>query len=276
MRRVIKGVRHALAHARLVRQPLRFAARELAGSRAVRLYRPRGIAHRVAVRHNHPGWGSKSFDAMPLHEIVAQRAYEPPGPVAARLSELGERARIVDLGGHLGYFGAYALSEFPRASLVSFEPEPAHAELLRRCIEENDLAARWRLVEACAHTSDGRLRFLGARSVGSRLAEREEAAGAAELPARDVFPHLDGADLVKIDIEGAEWGILLDPRFDDALPGAVVLEYHSSPHCPGDNPKRAAAERLRALGYRVEFPPGDRNPPEEPFWGRGMLWAYRP
>ena len=274
MRRLTKGVLHALAHARLVRQPLRFAVRELAGSRAVRFYRPRGIAHRVAVRHNHPGWGSESIDAMPLHEIVAQRAYEPPSPVAARVRDLGERARIVDLGGHVGYFGAYALSEFPLASLVSFEPEPAHAELLRRCIAENGLAARWTLVEACAHTSDGRLRFLPARSIGSRLAEPEEAADAAELRARDVFPHLNGADLVKIDIEGAEWAILLDPRFAEALPGAVVLEYHSA-HCPGDNPKRAAAERLRGLGYRVEFPPGDRNPPEEPFWGLGMLWAYR-
>ena len=273
-----RRLRHVASRARLVREPLRFALRELSGRPLVRFYRARRIGYRVAVRHNHPGPGLESHDTLPLWEIVARRGYEPPPRVAERLRERGEAARVVDLGGHLGYFAAFVLSEFPRASVVSFEPEPSHAELLRRCIEANGLERRWTLVEACAHTEDSRVRFLAGRSVASRAAWADEdpREAAVELPGRDVFPYIAGADLVKVDIEGGEWPILDDERFAEALPHALVLEYHSVPGLPGDNPKRAAGDRLRQLGYAVDFPADDGNPLDEPFWGRGLLWAYRP
>jgi FkbM family methyltransferase len=245
----------------------------------VREYRPRGFNYRVPVRHSYPRPGLETSDIFPLQEIVAEQAYLPPEPVTTHLRRRGATAHIVDLGGHLGYFGAFILSRFPDASLVSFEPEPMHVQLLRHCIESNDLGPRWRLIEACADTADGTLLFTSRRSVGSHMVGAfgpEEGNDAIEVPARDVFPHIDGADLVKIDIEGGEWKILYDPRFAQAMPHALVLEYHSSPHCRGDNPKKAALERLEELGYTVELLAGDTLPVDEPFWGRGVLWAYLP
>jgi len=75
------------------------------------------------------------------------------------------------------------------------------------------------------------------------------------------------ADLVKVDIEGGEWDILLDPRFAQNPPRAIVLEYH--PHlCPGDDPRAAAQEALARAGLSMA-----------PIWhradGYGMLWAWR-
>ena len=182
---------------------------------------------------------------------------------------------MVDLGAHLGYFGAFVLTRYPQSRVVSFEPEPEHARLLRRCVEANALDDRWQVVEACAHTQDGSLRFTAGRSIGSRIASLSgQDEDVIEVAARDAFPYLEWADLVKVDIEGAEWPLLLDDRFAAARPKAVVVEYHSI-GCPGDNPKRVAKERFTDLGYTVAVPAGDAVPDTEPFWGRGLLWAWR-
>jgi FkbM family methyltransferase len=238
--------RVAIGGARLVREPVRFALRELLGRRVARLYRPRGIRYRVWVRHSYPGSGSNSYDTLPLHEIVADRAYAPPEPVAAALRERDE-AKIVDLGGHVGYFGVFVLAEVPHASLVSFEPEPSHAGLLRRCIDVNDLGARWGLVEACAATTDGTVSFLSGLSVRSHVAVDDSPA--IEVAAKDVFPYLDGADLLKIDIEGSEWEILFDERLGQVHPAAIVLEYHSVRGVPA-TPSEPLATAWRALATR--------------------------
>jgi len=111
--------------------------------------------------------------------------------------------------------------------------------------------------------------------VGSHLAALSgEQENVIAVAARDVFPHLAGTDLLKMDIEGGEWALLFDERFGTVLPRAIVLEYHSG-GCPGANPKKAARERLTELGYRVKLPASENTPDEAPFWGRGLLWAWR-
>lgn len=259
-------------YAPVVRESLRFAARELSGRRSVGVYRPRGTDVRVFVRHSYPGPGGGSQDLLPLDEVFRERCYDPPPPVARVLPR--ELRRVVDLGGHLGYFGAFVLARRPSARVVAFEPEPEHARLLRETIRLNGLHGRWQLVEACAHVRDGTLRLAAGRSVATHVPEPGDADGTIEVEARDVFDHLEDVDLLKVDIEGGEWPILFDERFADARPRAVVIEYHSG-GCPTDNPKRAARERFRALGYEVHVPSGDPNPDFDPFWGRGLLWAWR-
>lgn len=259
-----------MEYARIVREPLRFAARELSGRRVLGLYRPRGVDTRVYVRHNYRN--DEWHDMFPLLEIFRERCYEPPWQVA---TAHGEPRRVVDLGGHLGYFGAFALTRFPGSRVVSFEPEPAQAELLRRTIEVNGLGERWELVEAAAHREDGTLALVAGRSIGSHIKALGGGGGTAtiEVAARNPFPFLEGADLVKIDVEGAEWALLGDDRFAAARPRAIVLEYHSA-GCPEGNPKHFATGRLHAMGYEVQPAPTDTNPDSGDFWGQGLLWAW--
>jgi hypothetical protein len=85
---------------------------------------------------------------------------------------------------------------------------------------------------------------------------------------QDVLDQVAAADLVKIDIEGGEWEILLDPRFAESPPRALVLEYHAA-GCPTDDPRAAALDALRGAGMQVQ-----------PLWhdaaaGVGMAWAWR-
>ena len=77
------------------------------------------------------------------------------------------------------------------------------------------------------------------------------------MAAVDVLPELENADLVKIDIEGAEWALLADPRFAGARPSVLVLEYHrdGSPH---PNEAQAAEDALLSAGLEVVH--GRRKP----------------
>ena len=70
------------------------------------------------------------------------------------------------------------------------------------------------------------------------------------VEAVDVFPLLADCDLIKIDIEGAEWEILQDPRFADLRASHVILEYHPR-LCPADDPQALAQHILEASGYRI-------------------------
>src|SRR5687768_4492341 len=103
----------------VVRESIRFALRELSGRRVVGVYRPRGTSIRVLARHNMRTRDWDAGDNMPLREIFRDQCYLPPPEVDAALKRLDRPARIVDLGAHLGYFGAYALDRYPAAHVIS-------------------------------------------------------------------------------------------------------------------------------------------------------------
>ncbi len=71
---------------------------------------------------------------------------------------------------------------------------------------------------------------------------------------------------MKIDIEGAEWGLLADPRFAALQPRVLVLEYHED-GCPGPDPAQVAEEALRGAGLEVV------HAGTKPQFGAGIVWA---
>lgn len=140
---------------------------------------------------------------------------------------------MVDLGANIGLYGALARTREPDASIVSFEPDPANLILLRACLQMNAALGEWQLVPACAAARDGAVRFSALGDPGSRVTDEPAAPGVVQVEARDVFPFLEGVDLLKVDIEGSEWELLADERF--GVPSVVVLEYHPS-GCPDGDP----------------------------------------
>ena len=96
-------------------QPLRYTLRELTGRRMVSRYRPRGSDIDVLIRHN-------TSDGNILQEFAMHRLYDEPEPVASSLAQI-DRPRFVDLGAHIGLFGAHILSRYPNGSVVSVEAD---------------------------------------------------------------------------------------------------------------------------------------------------------
>jgi FkbM family methyltransferase len=232
-------------------RPLLYTVREATGRRTVHRYRPRGSEIDVLLRHN-------TSDGNILQEFAMHRLYDEPASVASQLMAIA-RPRFVDLGAHIGLFGAHILSRYPNGSLTSIEADPDNAALLRRTAAASGRS--WRVIEAAATTTNGRVGFAAGRFAESRI----DPTG-TEVVALDVFDLLADCDLAKVDIEGGEWSLLADPRFA-GLRCAVVLEWH--PHdCPSRDPEAAAKRGLESAGFSVASVSG--APP-----GVGMIWGWR-
>jgi FkbM family methyltransferase len=241
-----------LLRARTVRPSARFVARELLRRRGLSAYRVRGTGVSVLVRHG-------TADPVTLGEVFHERDYEPPvGAIRQRPT------RIVDLGANVGYFGAFALAEWPDASVVAYEPDPENAEVHARAISLNGLSDRWELRRAAASTTPGSLRF---HASGDALSHADEE-GSLVVQGEDVLPLIAGVDLLKMDIEGAEWPILEDPRFSASPPQVLVLEYH--PRGPSDHDPHSDVLLLTREAGLTETATIFRRAD-----GHGMLWAWR-
>jgi len=186
--------------------------------------------------------------------------------VAAILDDARPGPRVLDLGANTGLFGAHVLREHPSASITAIEPDPANLAVLRRTIAANRAHQHWRVLAACAANEDGRAAFAAGRFGHSRV--DAGAAGAIDVCAIDVVPLLEQADLVKMDIEGSEWQVLLDPRFPSSAPPALVLEWHEQ-GLEGGDARATALGALAGAGYEVLADP--RGP-----YAFGMAWGWRP
>jgi FkbM family methyltransferase len=209
-------------------------------------------------------------DAWILEEIFCDGCYVIPEAARESLHGLSRHPRVLDLGAHVGLFGLFVLSQFPDAEITAVEPDPSNLQLLEKCARDNR-PSQWRIVEACAAVADGTADFISCKPPFGNFAQSHIAdsprSGIVRVPARDVIAFLEGADLVKIDIQGAEWQILENPRFSRVSPRIVVLEYHPR-LCPTADPRGLATELLMAAGYEVRST-------IEASAGEGTLWAWK-
>jgi len=75
-------------------------------------------------------------------------------------------------------------------------------------------------------------------------------------------------DILKIDCEGGEYQILMDPRFESFHARALVMEWHNSRERPRAG--KEIMEQLVALGWHLESLGDDLAQCDT-----GTVWAYR-
>lgn len=217
-------LRHA-ARAMRVRKPLPSRAALLRSTLAICFARSGGPASvrlgplrlfapsRDELRH--------LFDEIFIHEEYLL----PLGPDA------GSTPVILDCGANIGFATLYLKLHHPGARITSFEPNPACFALLQRHIAENRLAEVTALQAACG-PGEGEISFFsspGFSPTGSIHASR--GGGAQEIKVRLVrlSDHITSpVDLLKLDIEGAEQGVLDDLVSSGKIASIrrMVIEYH--------------------------------------------------
>jgi FkbM family methyltransferase len=244
---------------RLVRESGRFAVRELSGAQGEHRYTLRESGLTLLLAHGSP-------DVLTLDQAYHQHVYEPPPPVADRLAAIGRPIVALDLGANVGLWSLWLHGRFPVARVVALEPDPDNAARQRQVIELNDLGDTWQLIEAAATTRDGSVRFTVGQTTTGHIVTNGES-GAATVEGKDVFGLLDELDLLKLDIEGGEWPILADRRFERVDVPVVMLEHHPS-QCPSPVPAEAAAEALHGAGYETVSSCQEPN-------GTGVVWGWR-
>ena len=213
-------------------------------------YRLRESGARVHLRH-------RSRDMDILNEIFIAGTYSPPAGI-----ELSGPLRVLDLGGNVGLFGAFALHVWDVVELTSYEPDPENFRLVSLTAQPFD---DWHVVEAAVSNWSGEMQFAAGKHSESRMALPGE--DAIMVPVIDLY-ELSAADLIKIDIEGSEWPILSDPRLAGLDANVIVMEWHQL-GCPERDARKCAERLLAEAGYPHQHHVGSPSPEN------GMVWASR-
>jgi FkbM family methyltransferase len=231
-----------LVQASKVREWPAYLIRELSGRRIDAIYTVGCV--RFRIRH-------RTDDTGVFHEIFCDGFYRLPRCARQAIEEDSVSSLVVDLGANIGLYGAWVRRLWPNAKVIAFEPDEESAKTYREFMDLNDLGDRWELIQACAGTRSGTRSFESGKDSESRIVA-DEAGAASTVTMIDVFPYLKNADVIKMDIEGGEWEIILDPRWSQVGARAVLMEYH--PHlCPSDDAKSCAIRALENAGFAVEL-----------------------
>jgi FkbM family methyltransferase len=258
----IARAKPSAVHGAHTTSPVRFVTREFIGT-GVGVYGLKVAPEvRVALRHG-------TADAQSFNQIFLQDAHGEPPAAAAAIAALGRPPRVLDLGGNVGLYAAWAEVHWPGCSVTTVEPDPENAAVLRVAAAAN--GARWAVIEAAAGTSDGELAFRADGSSMARAVEPgDDGPDVVNVVMIDALKLADGHDVMKLDIEGGEWAILADPRLASSRLVAITVEYHAH-LCPGPDTHGLAQALLRDAGFQVSRQDHVVGaPPEE-----GVLWAWR-
>lgn len=117
---------------------------------------------------------------------------------------------IVDLGAHFGDTTLYYHVRFPEATIIAVEPSP---ENYARLIKHTSAIASIKPVQAAVGASNGTIELnLGSSSLGHSVMVRKDSLQSVTVPLitlKDLLSQhaIDKADLIKFDVEGAEFDI---------------------------------------------------------------------
>ena len=207
----------------------------------------------------------RGVDHVPIIEIFLRQDYGTPP----------DDAVIVDLGAHIGVFAIYAAVTARNARVYAYEPMASFYRLMQDNVRLNcraDAISGFNCAVAGAST-DRELYLGGTRFFFPTLIAPEGAESAARTPVRcttldDIVAvnALSRVDLLKIDIEGAEYEVLYRARGCFEQIHEIRMEYHTI-----DGAERNVEGLKRFLtgrGYRITHERA--NTPTN-----GNLWAVR-
>jgi len=130
---------------------------------------------------------------------------------------------IVDVGANIGLFTFYAHMKFPKSKIISVEANPNNFKKLEENINNNKLNDIVKIFNYVVSLNQGRQRFFLSSNSGwssiydKRGAKDGEMIYLEPISLSKLFQtnNLTIIDILKIDIEGAEYDILLNDKFLD-------------------------------------------------------------
>lgn len=200
-----------------------------------------------------------------VHEVFVNGTY------AFRTREA--RPRVIDGGANIGLTSLFFKALYPSAQLTAIEPEPLAFARLSDTIARNGLRDV-RLINAALAERDGATTLyrnpLDAGSITASVNQTRGGGLARDVAAIRLSSLIDEpVDFLKLDVEGAEYGVLRDLVATGTILRVrqAVIEYHDIDSEPGgvDGLIRA----LESSGMRIERLADDRRS------GVGLLRAHR-
>lgn len=179
------------------------------------------------------------------------------------LSGMPENATVIDLGGHVGSFSVSVLKENPTARVCTYEPSPESFSALKRNIALNGLEDRCTIFQkAVAGVAGPRTLYMTEKSSANTLIDHRKGTESVTVQCTtldDIFSenHIETCELLKMDIEGAEFETL-SAASDETLSKVrnIILEWHQKDGLHGE---KDVLELLRKRGFSTESDVPSRN-----------------
>ena len=194
-------------------------------------------------------------DLEAVWQIFLRRVYDvrPTGRV------------IVDAGGNVGMFSLYASWRAPQSRILAIEPFPSSVQRLRSHLEENKLEQRVSVLDRALTATAGEV-LMPLTSPSSQQkpvlkgsAEGKAVLRLASVPLADAVDALpDRIDLLKMDIEGSEFEVLINAPHATLRRFARINVEHHEPPAGTRYTKQGLIEHLRNAGFTVRQHAGDR------------------
>ena len=231
----------SLGHRPLDRLRLFVFHTRIALGRGLRLPEPRPIqarlkpdGHRVVI--------SQAGELSVLHDMLVDEEYGTDGDPEV----------IFDLGANVGFATLFFRRSFPRAQILAVEADPRTFTRL-----EHNVAGLpgVRTVNCAAADTDGTMTFFSsASSIGSSLVRQQASDEPVEVESRPLTALMEEAgvdriDLLKVDIEGAEFALLRSAPLDAV--DELIVEVHDDLGGEGDD-HRALTQLLEGFDVRIQ------------------------
>lgn len=133
---------------------------------------------------------------------------------------------IVDCGSNIGLSVLYYKQLSPGATIIAFEPDENNFQLLSKNVGVNNLT-NVTLRKEAVWKQNGKISFSANETEASHISNEESSANlVASVRLKDVLENMEQIDLLKIDIEGAEWEVMQDCAQSLQSIQHLFLEYH--------------------------------------------------
>jgi FkbM family methyltransferase len=256
----------------VLRRPLSWAGYHLLLKDAFLYFEQRNKAHAGAppvLLHLKTGarlWFRPVEDQISLGTVFLQGDYNHPWILEVRAGD------VLDLGCNIGCFQVWLAQQRSGLRFHALEPDPANLNLARQNALENRLTTQF--LEGALADKDGELIFrrdptssacgtLNNLSPSESEGEKVTVRG-YRLETLLAQWNLNEVDLLKMDVEGAEYQVLLNAP-DEVLRRirTLALEFHAHPeHCV-----HCLRKRLATAGFEVKVRLEQKN--------QGQLFARR-
>lgn len=175
-------------------------------------------------------------DALVFRAVCEQGIFE--ADIVQRMVKLAQPGTTVfDVGANLGLMSVPVLEKCPTCRVVSFEPSPNSLPFLERTRSGSRHGDRWTIVAAAVAERSGELEFTvgsphDALYEGFRSGDRIAGGRTITVPVTTLDAEWQklgrpAVSLIKVDVEGAEAGVLLGARelLADCHP-AILVEWY--------------------------------------------------
>ena len=133
---------------------------------------------------------------------------------------------IYDCGANIGVSCLYFSRNFPNSKIKAFEADPNIAKILRENLAENNVK-NIEVIDKAVWINNDSIEISLEGADGASIYSKSNVTKVSSLRLKELIEKENKIDMLKMDIEGAEYEVLLDCRNSLSNVENIFIEYHS-------------------------------------------------